>query len=96
MGADPWSMNYFDPPTPHVPAPSPKARAPKPVPEPDRLFVVQRHALEVINDLEELEKLLGHHQDRKLGAVLARLDRHSEHTYRVIRTYLAEHVEPGQ
>lgn len=94
--SDPWSINYFDPPAPHVPAPSPKARVPKPVPDAERLFMVQRHALQILNDLEELHRHLGHHQDRKLGAVLQRLDKDAENTYRVIRTYLAENVEPGQ
>lgn len=94
--SNPWDINYFDPPTPHVPAPSSKARVPKPVPEPDHLFTVQRHALQILNDIEELQHLIGHHQDHKVGSTLARLAQHAEDGYRVIRSYLATNVERGQ
>lgn len=88
--ADPWSIDYFAPPTPHVPAPSPKTHAPKPVPDPEALFSVQRHALQILN---EVENLRGHVKDPR---ALHRLEQAAENGYRVIRRYLAENVAPGQ
>lgn len=89
MGADPWSIDYFAPPTPHVPAPSRKAPTPKPVPDSERLFTVQRHALQILNEIENL----GEVKDKR---ALERLRQAAERNYRVIRTYLQENVAPGQ
>jgi hypothetical protein len=93
---DPWSIDYFSPPTPHVPAPSPKAKAPKPVPDEETLFMLQRHALQILNDIEDLKGRLGHHQDRHLGHALQKLETDATNTYKVIRRYLAENVAPAQ
>lgn len=93
--ADPWSIDYFSPPTPHVPAPSPKAKAPKPVPDPDALFMLQRHALQILNDVEELEHRVDK-DDHHVHSVLHKLRTDSENTYKVIRRYLAENVAPGE
>jgi len=82
----PWDIDYFDPPTPHVPAPSPKGNPPKLVPELDRLFQVQRNALKVLNDLKALSGLP--HKDPKVAQALHRLTQDAENTYRVIRSYL--------
>lgn len=92
---DPWSVDYFNPPLPHVPAPSPKARAPKPVPDPDALFTVQRHALDLLHDIQDLERAIDT-KDRHTLALLHRLERDAENAYRVIRSYLHENVAPDQ
>lgn len=89
-GADPWSIDYFAPPTPHVPAPSRKAPAPKPVPDPEALFSLQRHALQILNEIENLD---GKVKDPR---ALERLRQAADNNYRVIRRYLAENVAPGQ
>lgn len=88
-GADPWSIDYFNPPTPHRAPPSPKAKAPKPVPDVERLFTVQRHALQIMNEIDNL----GEVKDKR---ALERLRQAAERNYRVIRSYLAENVAPGQ
>lgn len=85
---DPWKIDYFAPPTPHVPAPSPRTQAPKLLPEVDRLFQVQRNSLKVLKDLEEVQHLLRDHKDPKLGQLVQRLGQDAENTYRVIRSYL--------
>lgn len=89
MGADPWNIDYFNFEAPHVHAPSPKAHAPKPVPDVERLFTVQRHALQIMNEIENL----GEVKDKR---ALERLRQAAERNYRVIRSYLAENVAPAQ
>jgi hypothetical protein len=86
---DPWSIDYFNPPTPHRAPPSPKTRTPKPVPDPEKLFTVQRHALQIMNEIENL----GEVKDKR---ALERLRQAAERNYRVIRSYLAENVAPAQ
>lgn len=93
--ADPWSIDYFAPPTPHVPAPSPKAKAPKPVPDEEALFMLQRHALQVLNDVEELQRRVDK-KDHHTHAALQKLETDATNTYKVIRRYLAENVAPAQ
>lgn len=87
--ADPWSIDYFNPPTPHVPAPSPRASAPRLIPEVDRLFRVQRDSLKALNALDELERALGK-DARGVLKELRALRVEAENTYRVIRSYLDE------
>lgn len=88
--ADPWSIgDYWNVSVPHVHAPSPKTKAPKPVPDPEALFSLQRHALQILNEIENL----GEVKDKR---ALERLRQASENNYRVIRRYLAENVAPGQ
>jgi hypothetical protein len=94
-GADPWNIDYFNFKPPSVKAPEPKARAPKPVPSPEDLFMVQRHALQVLNDIEELRKRIGH-DNPHAHSVLDKLETDAENGYKVIRRYLAENVAPAQ
>lgn len=89
MGADPWNIDYFNFEAPKVAPPSPKTRAPKPVPDVERLFTVQRHALQIMNEIENI----GEVKDKR---ALERLRQAAERNYRVIRSYLAENVAPGQ
>lgn len=104
---DPWSINYFDPPTPHVPAPAPRSKTPRLIPEEDRLFQVQRNALLALNALDELERVLGGagrsarlgERDsaggmdaRSLSKELRALRVPLENTYRTIRSYLDEYL----
>ena len=88
--SNPWDVNYFDPPTPHVPPPSPRSRPPRLLPEQDDLFTVQRHALDVLHDIRDLEAKLGEHA-KGLSKELTKLERDAENTYRVIRSYLAQY-----
>lgn len=81
---DPWSIDYFNPPTPDIKAPSPRVKVPKPVPALDELFTVQRNALKVLNDLQDLDRELK-------GKIPRKLMQDAEHTYRVIRSYLEAH-----
>lgn len=90
MASDPWSINYFDPPTPHVPAPSVKPRTPRLIPEVDRLFTVQRDALKALQALDALESRLGKDAG-KAARELQALRHEIENTYRVIRSYLDEY-----
>jgi hypothetical protein len=95
MGADPWNIDYFNFKPPSVKAPEPKARAPKPVPDPETLFMLQRHALQIINDIEELKKRIpkeAHHA----FSVMDKLETDADNAYKVIRRYLAENVAPAQ
>lgn len=95
-GADPWATNYFDPPTPHVEAPGPQRRTPRLVPEQHELFTVQRHALDVLHDIEALLHALGKHaHDPHVEKALRALERDAENTYRVIRTWLKDNVNQG-
>lgn len=84
-------MNYFDPPTPSVSAPSPKARAKKLLPEQNDLFGVQRHALDVLHDIRDLEHALGK-EAGKFVKEMRKLERDAENTYRVIRSYLEHYA----
>ena len=86
--ADPWSIDYFNPPTPDIKAPAPKVKAPRLLPEQDDLFQVQRNSLKVLHDLEDLERELGPKMSPKLRAVL----KDAENTYRVIRSYLEKYA----
>lgn len=89
--ADPWSINYFDPPTPHVPAPAPRAKAPKLIPEVDRLFRVQRDSLVALNALDDLEHALGKDAKKVLKELRA-LRVPAENTYRAVRSYLGDYA----
>jgi hypothetical protein len=94
-GSDPWSINAFDPPRPKVNPPASRMRQPrvvKPIPSQHELYVVQRHALDVLHDLREVEHLVDL-KDRKLVQAIQRLERDAENTYRVIRTWLEEHTD---
>lgn len=85
---DPWASDPFSPPTPHVPAPGPSKRKPRPIPDQHELFVVQRHALDVLHGLADLEHKLGDKKDKHTHSILRSLARDAENTYRVIRTWL--------
>lgn len=88
---DPWSIDYFNPPTPHVPAPAPRSATPKLIPEQDRLFQVQRDILVALNALDDLEHKLGkdaHQYHKELRALRVPV----ENTYRVIRSYLDKYL----
>lgn len=87
--SDPWSINYFDPPTPHTPAPTPRVRKPRLLPEVDRLFRVQRDCLKTLRALEELERRLGA-EAQKFDRELHSLRFEAENAYRVIRSYLKD------
>lgn len=90
---DPWSSDPFSPPTPHVPAPGPSKRTPRQIPEQHELFVVQRHALDVLHGLADLEHALGEHKhDKHVHAALRSLERDAENTYRVMRTWLRNNL----
>jgi hypothetical protein len=91
IAPDPWTINYFDPPTPHTPPPSPKTTAPKPVPQIEDLFRVQRDTLKVLNAIEELEHALG--KDHKVHHQLHALKREAENAYKVINTYLKHQTQ---
>lgn len=65
----------------------PRVPTPKPVPQADDLFQVQRNALKVLNDIKRLRDK---HPDLDWGG----LERDAENTYRVIRTYLKNNVNP--
>lgn len=86
-----WNTNFWDAGVPTVHAPAPRARAPKPVPEEEQLFQVQRNAQKTLVQLQELQALV---DDHKANRVLASAIRDAENAYRVIRTYLKEHVNP--
>lgn len=88
---DPWSIDYFNPPTPQVRAPSPRVKVPKLLPEQDDLFRVQRDALKALNALDELERVLGD-EARKYSRELRALRVEAENTYRVIRSYLEQYA----
>lgn len=89
-----WDQSPWDFSAPKVHAPSPKTKAPKPFPEPDRLFQVQRNALKVLNDVQEIERHLDKtpHAAVRASAVLRRLQQDAENTYRVIRSYLDKYA----
>lgn len=78
-----WDTNYWDFKPQRVHAPEPKARVPKPVPEPERLFQVQRHALDLLH-------LLAH------AKVDDEVMKKAENLYRVINSYLKNNVAPSQ
>jgi len=82
---DPWSIDYFNPPTPKAAPQGPKI--PKPIPEVDRLFQVQRNSLKALNRIKAMDT-----KDRELRRELQQLEKDIENTYRVIRTWLAEHT----
>jgi hypothetical protein len=81
---DPWKINYFDPPAPTHTAP----KTPKPIPEVDRLFQVQRNALKALNRVKAIDP----GKNRDLAIELDHLTKDIENTYRVIRSWLAEHT----
>lgn len=89
---DPWSIDYFSPPTPHVAPPSPKARPPKPVPEAERLFQAQRDILVALRELDEVKRSLKDVEHFKGAYALQRMEQAMDNTYRVIRSYLAKNV----
>lgn len=86
MGELGWDTNYWDFKAPRVHAPEPKARVPKPVPEPERLFTIQKHMLDMLHLL----------RDPKAEHHLERIEAIAENTYRVINTYLRTNVQPSQ
>ena len=88
-----WDTNYWDFKAPRVHAPEPKARVPKPVPEPERLFTIQRHTLDMLHVIRDCQKEFGHEDKHGL---LDKLEGQAENTYRVINTYLRTNVEPSQ
>lgn len=89
---DPWSIDYFDPPTPQVAAPMPKV--PKPIPEADRLFQVQKNALKALNRVQQIEQSVAKSKDvdPRVRHELQQLEKDIENTYRVIRSWLVEHT----
>lgn len=88
-------MNAFEPPRPKVHAPAPHTprdpAAVRPIPAQHELYVVQRHALDVLHDIRDLEHRLGKDAD-KVHREMQRLERDAENTYRVIRSWLEEHT----
>lgn len=91
VSPDPWEINYFDPPTPHVAPPAPRSKTPRLIPEQDRLFQVQRNSLLTLNALDELEGRLGK-DAHKFHKELRALRVPAENTYRVIRSYLDKYL----
>lgn len=92
---DPWSIDYFNPPTPHVAPPTPRTKTPRLIPESDRLFQVQRNSLLTLGALDALEAKMGkeaHKYHKELRALRAP----AENTYRVIRSYLEKYLGNGQ
>lgn len=85
---NPWNIDYFNPPTPHVPAPSPRVKTPRLIPEQNDLFTVQRDALKTLNALDALEDQMAGPDGRKYHRELKALRVQAENTYRVIRSYL--------
>jgi len=81
-----WNTNYWDFKPPRVHAPEPKARVPKPVPEPERLFTIQRHALDLLHMIRDP------HRDKHMDA----MEQKVENLYRVINSYLKTNVAPSQ
>lgn len=94
--ADPWSFDYFNPETPHVEAPAPKTHTPKILPDEDRLFMVQRHALQILKHIENLKRQIGHEAVHKAHHEFDLLDQVAENNYRVINSYLRKNSESGQ
>lgn len=88
--SDPWSIDYFNPPTPKVEAPTPKV--PKPIPEPDRLYQVQRNVLKALTRVQDIRRKQQGTDDRHLQRELEQLEMDIENTYRVIRSWLSEHT----
>ena len=90
--SDPWSVDYFNPPTPKVEPKGPKI--PKPIPEPDRLFQVQRNALKALNRVQQIEQSVAKTKDvdPRVRNELQLLEKDIENTYRVIRSWLVEHT----
>ena len=90
--SDPWSFDYFNPPSGSVPAPSPRQRSRRTLPDQDELFTVQRHALDVLHGIRELERKLGKNA-HSVANEIAKLERDAENTYRVIRSYLQHYSQ---
>lgn len=88
-----WNTNYWDFKPKRVHAPEPKARVPKPVPEPERLFTLQRHALDMLHMIRDLQ---AHVDDKHAQHLLNSLEAKAENNYRVINTYLKHNVAPSQ
>ena len=59
--ANPWSWDAFSDEAPKVDAPEPFKAAPRMFPEEDRLFKVQRDAMEAAELARELERRIGGH-----------------------------------
>jgi hypothetical protein len=87
--ADPWSIDYFNPPTPHVKPPAPTKpfeRTQKLVPDVDRLFTVQDCLIRAINACDRVEQLLKHSEPKGFRE----LQRNLEDAYKGINKYLKE------
>jgi hypothetical protein len=97
--SNPWSWNAFEPSKPNVPHEyrSPKSLAPKDVTQvagEDRLFQVQNNALKAMNNLRALEGMV---DSQVLNSPeWQQLSKSVEGTYKVIRTWLAEHSQQQQ
>ncbi len=84
---NPWTVNYFDPPSPSVPAPSPKAHTPRLVPEIDDLFTVQRDLLKALNAKDVIE----HELKGSDVKGFRQLEQQLENAYKVINRYLKKY-----
>src|SRR4051812_43166158 len=87
-----WNTNYWDMKTPRVHAPAPQARTPKPVPEPERLFTIQRHALDMLHTIRDLD---AKNDDPHMARLIQHLEQKAENSYRTINTYLRTNVAPS-
>ena len=88
-----WNTDYWAFKAPHVHAPAPQARVPKPVPEPDRLFTIQRHALDMMHTIREID---ARNNDPHVARLIQHLEQKAENTYKVINRYLKDNVAPSQ
>lgn len=87
-------MNAFEPPRPKIDPPAPRSKTPRLFPDKHDLYVVQRHALQVLHGIRELEAALG--DNPKAHKLIQRLERDAENTYKVIRSYLDTYVKDSQ
>ncbi len=86
-GANPWSIDYFNPPTPHVKPPAPKQWKPptlRNIPDIDRLFSIQDDLVRAINAADAIE----HEASRIKG--FRELQTNVENAYKLINRYLRE------
>lgn len=91
-GFDPWDVDWFDPPSPHVAPPSPKVVPPKPVPEAERLFHLQRDILVALRELDEVKRALRDAKHFKGAYALQRMEQAMDNTYKIINSYLRKNV----
>lgn len=82
--SNPWAIDYFNPPTPHVEAPKPVVPKPKhAIPGTDQLFKIQDDLIRAVNALDVLKQ-------KPQG--LSEVERNVQNAYRLINRYLKEHA----